>query len=207
MTDDELKNLVASLSVAHKAMLASNAASKRELDLQLAKTDAQLAKTDAQLAKTDAQLEKTSQKVDRLCELVGNISNNQGDIAEEFFYTSFAKNPSLGAIRFDSVSLNLNNRIGSLQEEYDLVLVNGDTLAVIEVKAKAHVSDLEKLVTRKMPNFSKLFSVYKNYHCYAGVATLATNPELVKKAKELGLFLVTQQGDHASVVQTGRLLH
>lgn len=49
--------------------------------------------------------------------------------------------------------------------------------------------------------------VYRHYHCYAGVATLVTNPELIEKAKELGLFLLTQQGDHASIVQTGRLLH
>lgn len=200
MTDDELKALVASLSVAHKEMLASHAASKKELD-------AQMAKTEAQIERTETQLTKTSQKLDRLGELVGNISNNQGDIAEEFFYRSFLKNPSLGTIRFDSVSRNLNNHIGNLQEEYDLVLMNGDTLAVIEIKAKAHVTDMEKLINRKMVNFPKLFSAYRNYHYYAGIATLVTNDALLEKAHKLGLFLLTQQGDHTAIVQTGRLLH
>jgi chromosome segregation ATPase len=210
MTDEELKQLVASLAVSHREI----AQSQRELteqqkrtDAQLAKTDAQLAKTDAQLAKTDAQLEKTSRKLDRLGELVGNISNNQGDIAEEFFYQSFVKKPILGTIKFDSVSRNMNNHIGNLQEEYDLVLINGDTLAVIEVKAKAHVNDLEKMITKKVANFPKLFRVYQDYHLYAGVATLVTNDDLIAKAQELGLFLLTQQGDHTAIVQTGRLLH
>ena len=189
MTDEELKQLVASLAIG-----------QRELTEQQTKPD-------AHLAKTDAQLEKTSQKLDRLGELVGNISNNQGDIAEEFFFRSFINNPTLGDIKFDSVSRNLNNQIGQLQDEYDLVLINGDTLAVIEVKAKAHIKDLEKMISKKVANFPKLFRAYQDYHIYAGIATLVTNGELIGKAQELGLFLITQQGDHTEIVQTGRLLH
>jgi hypothetical protein len=168
MTDEELKQLVASLAIDQK---------------------------------------EATRKLNKLGKLVGNISNNQGDIAEEFFFQSFVKNPTLGDIKFDSVSRNLNNHIGNLQGEYDLVLLNGDTLAVIEVKAKAHVSDLEKMVTKKVPNFPKLFRAYRDYHLYAGVATLVTNDKLIEKAQELGLFLLTQQGDHTAIVQTGRLLH
>jgi hypothetical protein len=196
MTDDELKQLVASLAIGQREVTQS----QRELTEQQKKTDIQLAKTDAQLA-------KTSQKLDRLGELVGNISNNQGDIAEEFFYRSFKKNPVLNNIRFDSVSRNMNNSIEQLEDEYDIVLINGDTLAIIEVKAKAHIKDLEKMIAKKVVNFPKLFHAYQNYHLYAGVATLLTNNDLIEKAQELGLFLLTQQGDHTAIVQTGRLLH
>lgn len=139
--------------------------------------------------------------------MVGNISNNQGDIAEEFFYRSFLKNPVLGSLKFDSVSRNLNNHIGDLQEEYDLVLINGDSVAVIEVKAKAHEKDLEIMMQRKMANFPKLFKDFRHYRRYAGIATLVSNEALVAKAKELGLFLLTQQGDHQTVVQEGRPIH
>ena len=169
--------------------------------------DKRHAEVEKQIAKTDAQLEKTSRKLDRLGELVGNISNNQGDIAEEFFYRSFKKNPVLNNIKFDSVSRNMNNSIKQLEDEYDIVLVNGDCVAIIEVKAKAHENDLEKMITKKVVNFPILFSHYKNYKLYAGIATLVTNNKLIEKAKELGLFLITQQGDHAEIVQTGRLLH
>jgi septal ring factor EnvC (AmiA/AmiB activator) len=173
-------------------------------DAQLAKTDAQLAKTDAQLARTDAQLDRVSRKLERLGELVGNISNNQGDIAEEFFYRSFLKNPAIGSLRFDSVSRNLNNSKDKIEEEYDLVLINGDSIAVLEVKAKAHVKDLELMVTRKMPHFPLLFREFSHYRRYAGIATLTTNDALIAKARELGLYLLTQQGDHQVVVQEGR---
>lgn len=228
MTDDELKALVASIAVSQKelvekqkelveqqkelveqqkrtdAQIAAGEARQAKTDAQLAKTDAQLAKTDAQLAKTDAQLEKVSRKLGRLGELVGGISNNQGDIAEEFFYRSFLKNPTLGTMQFDSVSRNLNNKKGNVQEEYDLVLINGDSLAVLEIKAKAHVKDLEVMVTRKMPHFPLLFREFSHYRRYAGIATLVANDALIAKARELGLYLLTQQGDHQVVVQEGR---
>ena len=234
MTNDELKSLVADIAKSQKELVeqqkrtdAQIAASSAALDTrfaatdarlaelaaQLAKTDAQLAKTDAQLAATDAQLaatealvSKVARKIDRLGEMVGNISNNQGDIAEEFFYTSFLNKPELGRLRFHSVRRNLNNRKGNIQDEYDLVLINGDSLVVFEVKAKAHQNDLERMITRKMPNFSLLFEEFSHYHLYAGIATLATNQELIAKAQELGLYLITQQGNHQIVIQEGREL-
>ena len=186
------------------AQIAAGEARQAKTDEQLAKTDAQLAKTDAQLARTDAQLDRVSRKLERLGELVGNISNNQGDIAEEFFYRSFLKNPAIGSLRFDSVSRNLNNSKDKIEEEYDLVLINGDSIAVLEVKAKAHVKDLEWMVTRKMPHFPLLFREFSHYRRYAGIATLTTNDALIAKARELGLYLLTQQGDHQVVVQEGR---
>jgi hypothetical protein len=182
MTDQELKDLVASLAIAQQ-------------------------KTDVQLAKTDAQLAKTSKKIDRLGELLGNMANNQGDIAEEFFYRSFKKNPILNGIKFDNVTRHLKNCIAGIEDEYDIVLINGNSVAIIEVKAKAHKNDLEKMMTKKVINFPILFSHYKNYQLYAGVATLVTNVELIEKAQELGLFLITQQGKHAEIVNNGRLLH
>ncbi|MFZ2726077.1 MAG: hypothetical protein WAX77_07510 [Methylococcaceae bacterium] len=162
---------------------------------------------------TDEELKKLAELIatrttDSSGELLDDFYQKTDDeIAEEFFFQSFIKNPTLGNIKFDSVSRNLNNHIGDLQDEYDLVLINGDTLAVIEVKAKAHINDLEKMITKKIINFPKLFKIYKDFHLYAGVASLVTNDALIAKAQELGLFLLTQQGDHTAIVQTGRLLH
>jgi hypothetical protein len=222
MTYAKLQALVASTALAQKELvaqqrrtdaqiaatniqLAKTDAQLAKTDAQLAKTDAQLAKTDAQLAKTDAQLDRVSRKLDRLGELVGGISNNQGDMAEEFFYRSYLKNPVIGSMRFDTISRHLNTKKGNVEEEYDLVLINGDSLVVIEVKAKAHEKDLLVMVERKMPNFPILFKEFSHYRRFAGIATLVSNDTLVARAKELGLFLITQQGDHQIVVQEGRV--
>ncbi|HHB93178.1 MAG TPA: hypothetical protein ENK59_08220 [Thioploca sp.] len=105
MTDEELKELVASLAIAQQktdkkidkliisqqktdaqlaktdAQLAKTDAQLAKTDAQLAKTDAQLAKTDAQLAKTDAQLAKTDTKLDKVSAKIEKIAELVGNIA------------------------------------------------------------------------------------------------------------------------------
>ncbi len=206
MTDEDLKELVASLAIAQqKTDVQLDKVSKsitelteqqKKTDAQLAKTDAQLAKTDAQLAKTDAQLAKTSAKVDRISDLIGNISNNHGDATEEFFYRSLLKNTVLGNMQFEAVDRNVQRNKGHLQDEFDLVLFNGDSIAVIEIKHKTHPNEIDKMLHKKLPNFRALYPNYKNLKLYGAIASMVSNDKLIAKAKEAGLFFLTQQGEH-----------
>jgi hypothetical protein len=191
MTDEELKALAASLAVSHQ-----------RVDEQQSRTDAQLALTDAQLAKTDAQLARTDAKVQRLAELMGQFANNQGDIAEEFFYRSLERNPRLGGLRFDRVYRNLTVTSRGLQGEFDIVLANGDSVAVVEVKSKAHPSEIDKLVDAKIPRFKQLFPHYAGLNVYGALASLASNSALEARAKARGVFFITQQGRHIALVQS-----
>jgi DNA repair exonuclease SbcCD ATPase subunit len=229
MTDQELKDLIASFAVTHEksvaeadrrfarleAQLAETDAKfdKRlaetdaklnkffaETNAQLARTDAQLAKTDAQLAKTDAQLAKTDAQLKKLSDMVGGTVNNQGQAVEEFFYRSLAKRLRVSNMKFDVIYRNLTGHIKGLQDEFDIVLANGDTLAVFEVKTKAHTSLVETMLQRKIPNLRKVLPNFKNYKIYAGIASLVTYDELIEAVKKHGLFLLTQHGRHLEVV-------
>ena len=113
MTDEELKELVASLAIAQK--------------------------------KTDEQMKRTDEKLKRIGIDFGNMKKNQGDVAEEFFFNSLIEDAHLGSIHFDDITMNMQKHRGQIQEEYDLVLTNGDAIGVIEVKYKAHQNDLDKL--------------------------------------------------------------
>lgn len=167
---------------------------------QTAKTDAQLAKTDAQLAKTDRQLAKTDAKLEKVATLLGNVNNNRGEVAEEFFFRSLEKKPQIADIHFDTVHRNWSSSKGKVFDEFDLLLVNGDVLALIEVKTKAHVELVNNMIHKKIPNFKLLFPHAKQYKLYAGIASLVTYPELIEAAQHAGLFLLTQQGKHLEVV-------
>ena len=94
----------------------------------LAKLVASQQKTDEQIAKTDVQLAKTDAKLDRIAEMLGGVSNNQGKIAEEFFYNSLKHNPVLVGKQFDSVFRNVVGSTRESQEEYDIQLFNGDSV-------------------------------------------------------------------------------
>ena len=161
MTDDELKQLVASLAI---------------------KSD----KLDEQMRRTDAKLEKVS-------ELLGNIGQNQGDVAEDFFYNSLAEDTRLGAIHFDDIAKNEQKRRGQTEEEYDIVMTNGDAIGIVEVKYKAHQNDLQKL-ERKMRNFKKLFPVYEKYKLYGAIASFHINDDAKKEALQRGFFVLERTG-------------
>ncbi len=139
MTDQELKDLVASLAV-----------SQNRTDVQLAKTIATVdglgARVDRISAATehlDARMDKAAATVESVGKQLGGIGRNQGDVAEEFFYNSLCEKPQLGAIVFDNVVANMEAGRPGHQAEFDIVLNNGASVAVIEVKYKVHPSDLE----------------------------------------------------------------
>jgi len=183
MTDDELKALVASLAIDQK-----------ELTKKMAQTEAQMQLTDEQIKRTDEQMKRTDKKLERIGIHLGNISQNQGDVAEEFFFNSLANDPRLGAIHFDDLTKNMTKRKGKLEEEYDIVLTNGDAIAVIEVKYKAHSNDLQKL-SRKLRNFKLLFPIYKSYKLYGALATFHINDDAKREALEQGYFVLQRSGD------------
>ncbi len=166
MTDEELKELVASLAIAQK--------------------------------KTDEQMKRTDEKLKRIGIDFGNMKKNQGDVAEEFFFNSLIEDAHLGSIHFDDITMNMQKHRGQIQEEYDLVLTNGDAIGVIEVKYKAHQNDLDKL-ERKMKNFKKLFPVYEKYKLYGAIASFHINEDAKSEALNRGFFVLQRSGN---VLQT-----
>ncbi|MFI3157525.1 MAG: hypothetical protein QX199_15365, partial [Methylococcaceae bacterium] len=101
MTDDELKALVASLAVAQKAT-----------DEQMKRNAVAQKATDEQMKRNDKML---TEKLERMGIMLGNIGQNQGDVAEEFFFQSLIKDNHLGSIHFDDVVKNMEKHRGQIQ--------------------------------------------------------------------------------------------
>ena len=180
MTDDELKALVASLAI-----------SQDRTDEQMKRTDEQIKATDEQMKRNDKML---TEKLERMGITLGNIGKNQGDVAEEFFFQSLIKDNHLGKIRFDDVVKNMEKHRGKIQEEYDLVMTNGDAIAVVEVKYKAHTNDLDKL-DRKMKHFKQLFPIYQAFKQYGAIAAFHINDDAKEEALRRGYFVLQRSGD------------
>lgn len=138
--------------------------------------------------------EETIRKLDKLGELYGNIGQNQGDVAEEFFFNSLANDTHLGSIHFDDIEKNGHKRRGKTEEEYDIIMTNGDAVGIVEVKYKAHENDLDKL-DRKMQNFKKLFPIYQNYKQYGAIASFQINDSAKREALKRGYFVLQRSGD------------
>jgi hypothetical protein len=177
MTDQELKDLVASLAI------------------QSAKTDAQMAKTDQELKDLIAQSAKTEQKLDRIGKQLGDIGHSNGDAAENYFFNSLEDNIKLGKIKFDTISRNVKQRKHRLEDEYDLFLENGNAVGIIEVKYKVQKSHIDSMLEKKSKNFRILFPDYHDYKLYIGIAGLSIDAENEQYAIENGLVVLKQKGD------------
>lgn len=169
MTDDELKALVASLAVSQK-------------------------ETDIQIKELSVSQKETGRKLDKVAKMIGGVSKSQGDVAEDFFYNSLIKDNHLGGLSFDDITKNMAKHRGEIQEEYDIFLTNGESIAIIEVKYKAHVDDIKKL-TRKFDNFKKLFPIYKDYKLYGAMASFYFNQDTKEELLNEGYFIVERSGD------------
>jgi len=180
MTDDELKALVASLAV-----------SQKETNEQMKRNDERI---NERMNRTDEQMKRTDEKLKSIGIQLGNMSKNQGDIAEAFFYNSLIKNLHLGDLPFDDIAKNMEKHRGNIQEEYDLLLTNGNAIAVIEVKYKIHINDLDKL-DRKIANLKKLFPIYQDYKLYGAMASFHFNDDARQATLDRGYFVIERCGD------------
>ena len=151
-----------------------------------------------EMKERDKRFEKYAEKIDKVGKLLGSMGISQGDYAEELFYRSFEDNPVLGGVEFDEVDRRV--QIRGNKTDYDVVLKNGDSVGIVEVKYKAHPDDVEAIAEKKIKEFRRDFPDGENRKIYFGIASLSTNPELERKAREKGIFLLTQKGDRVEVV-------
>jgi len=171
---------------------------QKETDRQQKETDRQLKETDRQLKETDRQLKE---KFSDLKEYVGGIGKNIGDAAESYFYETLANTMKIGDLDFDFIDKNVKrkNRRQNIEGEYDIILTNSESIAIIEIKHKFHPNDIDKLLNKKLPAFKKLFPDKKDYNIYIVVAGLSIPDDTKKLAFENGFFVMTQGGGKINV--------
>ena len=142
----------------------------------------------------EASQKESERKLNKVSKLVGNMSNSQGEVAEEFFYNYLKDDPSLAGINYDFIEANAHRKKDKTEDEYDILLVNGKDIAIIETKYKAHTKDVEKLINIKYKNFKKLYPEYKNYNHHLGLASFKMNEEVKNLALENNVMLLQRKG-------------
>jgi len=188
MTDEELKALVASLAVAQK-----------ETDAQIKKNAESQKRTDELMKKTDEIIKKNEEKLIRMGITLGNIGKNNGAVAEDFFYSSLSKKKKLGNIKYDEICQHWQKDLKNVRGEYDIVMINGKEVALVEVKYKIHHYDVESM-EKQIKNFKILFPDYKNYKIRGAFASLAMSKKAEEEILRNGYFALKQQGEHVEVV-------
>ena len=161
--------------------------------------EARAEKWEAEKAAMDKAADERSAKLDEQIKAVstnmGGLNNSFGSFAEEFFGSSLGEKMMFAGQHFDDVIFNAKGQIKEIKDEFDTVYTNSTSVALIEVKTKVTRSQVEEMITKKLPNFRILFPFYKDYTFYLGIGSLTFQKDALDKAHELGIGILRQKGD------------
>jgi hypothetical protein len=128
-----------------------------------------------------------------LDEKIGRWSTNHGFVAEEYFINSFKRGQrNFFGEKFDRIVTNTHGF--RVDAEYDMALLNGKSVAIVEVKYKAHENDIPK-VLKKAETFRINYPEFANHQIFLGLASMAFYPELENKCIAEGIAVIKQVGD------------
>ncbi len=169
--------------------------SKIESDARGKEADARGKEADARLAKLEKFIDKETKDTKKLKEMIFGIGKNQGVVAEEFFQNSIKPTQKVGGVQYDMMNTNMKRNIKGLEGEYDIVLVNGKELAIIEVKYNAHQNDLDKFLNVQYPKFKKLYPEYNDYKHHLGLASFHIYDNVKEEALKNNVMVLQRKGD------------
>ena len=145
-------------------------------------------------------------KMDRLDKLfaqtreqIGGISRSNGEFCEEYFINSFKQSPTFFGEKYDRVIEYLRPDPAIIDDEYDLVLRNGSTIVLIEMKYKASMTDVGKMFS-KLHSYRANYPMFDDYKIYLCLASFRFPKNIREKADEQGIVLIEQRGDKIEVV-------
>ncbi|MCL2101484.1 MAG: hypothetical protein FWH22_07205 [Fibromonadales bacterium] len=139
--------------------------------------------------------EEFDRKMREIGERIGGIGNNVGHHAEQFFQNAFREKLKFGHVKYDEMIPNLKYRGKTDKVEFDIALVNGDSVALIEVKNRIHPSAVKELAEEKIEKFKKYFPEFQGYAAYLGIAGFSFSDEVVDRASTYGIGIIGQKGD------------
>ena len=176
-----------------------------------ARVDKQLAETKKIVAETSRKVDATTANIDKyLAELkearkdIGGISSSNGMYAESYFFESLKRSKQFGGINYNYVGQDLNGNYQlpngkTVDDQYDIVMHNGDSVAIIEVKYKVKKEDVVDLTQRKIENYKKIFPQYADKKIYLGVAGFSFDKLAVKEAIIRGVGMLKLVGENLEI--------
>ena len=147
-------------------------------------------------------LKKESEKADRqLKSTMDRLGFNVGKGVETMFCNSIENNPKLHNIHFDFVNshVKLFNESGATAAEIDLVLVNKNSVGLLETKHRFRPEDLEKFLNHSYPMFKKYGGSMQRTNTYLFIAALSYDDEVIALAKTKGVGVLYLKNDFVEV--------
>ena len=106
----------------------------------------------------------------------------------------FQRPLKIGGIQYDELNSNIYKKTKKAQGEFDIVLINGKELLIIETKYKAHENDLDDLINKTHKNFKKLYPQYDKYTQHLAIASFHISKDIKKEALAQNVMVLQRKG-------------
>ncbi len=185
MTDQELKDLVASLAVDAKELREAQRENEQIIVEERRKTEEERRKTEEERRKTERMLRELGKQI-------GGLGNKFGSFTEGLALPSVEK---LLFKRFgvEDFMPNRRKRVGTETVELDaLGVVNGTRNEGYIVEIKSHLrSEAVKQMFSILGRFRGLFTEYAHLQLYGIIVAADANVEALREALEAGFYVIT----------------
>jgi len=139
--------------------------------------------------------EKTDKQIQALSRNIDGVNKSIGLEAEAFFYSSLKKNPSIANIHFDYIYQNSKRDFKGETQEIDILLENGSSVGVVEVKNRVSQKSIDQL-DKIMERFDYFHPLYKGYKVIGAIAGKIFPKHLQEQTLKKGYSVIMQQGEH-----------
>ena len=164
----------------------------QETDRRMQETDRIVKETSLQMKETDRQLKASMAETDKkLNKFIGETGNRWGALGENLVEGNLAKRLKEKGIIVEKAF----TRVRAPQGEFDIIVVNGKEVVVVEVRCTLDPSDVDEFV-EKMQRFKMIMPEYKDKTIYGAMAFLMNvNRNSDTKAEKQGFFVIKATGD------------
>ena len=158
----------------------------------------------AMFAETRELSNENSKQIHELNRQLGGITRSNGDMAEEFFFNAFRKDKIFMNEKYDQIHKGYFYSIDDIMNEFDIVFINGKSIAIIEVKYKARPDNIDiEHLTSRAERFKENAPIYKNHNIYLGVAAMSFKKGLASDLHQAGIVTIHPVGKKMMICNKG----
>ena len=180
--------------------MGDNVPTFEEIRAMQAETAKQMAENAKRSAEIDAKIDKLTVDIDKMRKELGGIGDSNGFFAEDAIYDSLYESKRFGGVKFGCVSRGMKGELDlpngeHIKGEYDVVLINSTSVAIVEAKYRVRKKDLDRLINVQLPRFRMVFPVYAAYKVYLGIGGMSFESGVEEEALERGVGTLKLNGE------------
>ena len=195
LTPESILSLIREMALSFDRQIkesdSKRAESEARFDREIEKSRAEFKQ---EMSESRAEFDRRMKNLD---EMIGGVGNSNGMAAEELFFNTLDNgDKQIFGEQFDLCyrNLNFNDKRKKKKNEFDIVLINGKSMALVEVKYKARKDDIQKIID-KVPDFKTYFPRYSGHQVYLGLAAMSFDKGVEQDCSSKGIAILKQVGD------------